>query len=161
TLVTVVVLLLNDSPLRSITLGGVTLVTLSLFALLALHAARRDPRHAKSSPMPHTPRPRYDPSSLVSPVSSVSSLAPAAAWGKILVALALTLGGVVIMVQTGQAVAADVHLPSAFFSLVVLAVATSLPNTVVAYQLARTHRDVAAVEEILSSNGVNLALGSA
>jgi Ca2+/Na+ antiporter len=75
--------------------------------------------------------------------------------------LALTLGGVVIMVQAGQALAVDVHLPSIVFSLVVLAIATSLPNAVVAYQLARSRREVAAVEEILSSNGVNLALGSA
>jgi Ca2+/Na+ antiporter len=43
----------------------------------------------------------------------------------------------------------------------VLAVATSLPNTVVAYQLARSARAEACVEEILSSNGVNLALGAA
>jgi Ca2+/Na+ antiporter len=64
-------------------------------------------------------------------------------------------------VQTGQAAAAELHVPAALLSLVVLAVATSLPNTVVAYQLSRDGRAIACVEEVLSSNGVNLALGSA
>ena len=65
------------------------------------------------------------------------------------------------MVQAGQVAGADVHLPTPILSLVVLAVATSLPNTVVAYQLARNARAEASVEEILSSNGINLVLGCA
>jgi Ca2+/Na+ antiporter len=65
------------------------------------------------------------------------------------------------MVRAGQVGGADLHLPSAILSLVVLAVATSLPNTVVAIQLARTARASTCVEEVMSSNGINLALGSA
>jgi Ca2+/Na+ antiporter len=76
-------------------------------------------------------------------------------------ALTLALAGVIIMVQAGQVVGGEVQLPPAILSLVVLAVATSLPNTAVAYQLARTARAEASIEEILSSNGINLALGGA
>ena len=43
----------------------------------------------------------------------------------------------------------------------ILAVATSLPNTVVAFTLARTDRASACVEEVLSSNSINAALGIA
>ena len=78
-----------------------------------------------------------------------------------MLALGITLVGVIVMVQSGQAAAADIHLSPVILSLVVLAVATSLPNTVVAYQLARTARASASVEEILSSNAINIALGSA
>ena len=76
-------------------------------------------------------------------------------------ALGITLVGVVIMVQAAQASAADLKLSPVILSLVVLAVATSLPNTVVAFQLARTEGGGTSVEEILSSNAINLALGGA
>jgi cation:H+ antiporter len=78
-----------------------------------------------------------------------------------LLALGITLVGVVIMVQAAQATAADIRLSTVILSLVVLAVATSLPNTVVAYQLARTEGGETSVQEILSSNAINLALGGA
>jgi cation:H+ antiporter len=137
--------------------SGILVVTLGLFAVLAVHAVRRDSRRSK------------DPAKLETPITARAASPTATAsvsslpWAtvKILLALALTLGGVVLMVQAGQALSLDVHLPGSVSSLVFLAVATSLPNTVVAYQLARTRREVAAVEEILSSNGVNIALGSA
>ena len=76
-------------------------------------------------------------------------------------ALAVALAGVIVMVQAGRVGGAEVHLPSPILSLVVLAVATSLPNTVVAFQLARTGRANTCVEEIVSGNGINLALGVA
>lgn len=81
--------------------------------------------------------------------------------GEVIVALSIALGAVVVMVQTGQTVATDVHLPEAVLSLIILAIATSLPNTVVAFTLARTNRAPASVEEVFSSNGVNVALGVA
>lgn len=81
--------------------------------------------------------------------------------GEIIVALFLALGGVIVIVHTGQTVASDIHLPSAILSLIILAVATSLPNTVVAFTLARTSRASASVEEVFSSNSVNAALGIA
>ncbi len=65
------------------------------------------------------------------------------------------------MVQTGQAFAADIHLSQAILGLVVLAVATSLPNTVVAFTLARSVGASACVEEVLSSNSINATLGMA
>lgn len=80
---------------------------------------------------------------------------------EVIVALGIALGAVVVMVQTGETVATDVHLPAPVLSLIILAVATSLPNTVVAFTLARTGRASASVEEVLSSNSVNVALGVA
>ncbi len=65
------------------------------------------------------------------------------------------------MVRAGEAAALDLRLSSAILSLIILAVATSLPNTVVAFTLARTGRASASMEEIFSSNGVNAALGIA
>lgn len=78
-----------------------------------------------------------------------------------LLALAVTLSGVVVMVQTGQQITSQMHLAPALAGLLVLAVATSLPNTVVALLLVRTERDTACLEELLSSNSVNTALGIA
>lgn len=81
--------------------------------------------------------------------------------GEVIVALSVALAAVVVMVQTGQTFATDVHLPEAVLSLIILAIATSLPNTVVAFTLARTNRAPASVEEVFSSNSVNVALGVA
>lgn len=81
--------------------------------------------------------------------------------GEVALSLVVALMGVVVMVQSGQTVATDLHLPQALTGLVVLAVATSLPNTVVAVSLARTGEAAASVEEIFSSNSINAALGIA
>ena len=56
--------------------------------------------------------------------------------GEVVLALVIALIGVLVMVQSGQAVSIDIHLPQALTGLVILAVATSLPNTVVAVSLA-------------------------
>ena len=122
------------------------LLILFLFALLVRDALR--PAYADAP----APRPAIPDTSAPSPLR-VAAMA--------MLALSITLVGVIIMVQSGQAAAAEVHLSPVILSLVVLAVATSLPNTVVAYQLARTSRASASVEEILSSNAINIALGSA
>jgi cation:H+ antiporter len=128
----------------------VVLVTLGLFGGLALHALRRD----------HLERDgRYEADAVHSDMTTREHVAR---WiGEGLLALAIALGGVVVMVQSGQALTADLHMPEVLAGLLVLAVATSLPNTVVAYGLARTDREVACVEEIFSSNGINAALGIA
>ena len=81
--------------------------------------------------------------------------------GEITFALTIALAGVIVMVQTGEAVASIIHMPAAILSLIVLAIATSLPNTMVAFTLARMDRASASVEELFSSNGVNVALGIA
>ena len=65
------------------------------------------------------------------------------------------------MVQSGQGLTTALHMPEVLAGLLVLAVATSLPNTVVAFGLARTDREMACVEEIFSSNSINAALGIA
>jgi len=65
------------------------------------------------------------------------------------------------MVRSGEQLTADVHMPAVLAGLLVLAVATSLPNTVVAVILVRTGRMAACVEEIFSSNSINAALGIA
>ena len=81
--------------------------------------------------------------------------------GEVALSLVVALMGVVVMVQSGQTVSSDFHLPQAITGLLVLAVATSLPNTVVAVSLARTEEAAASVEEIFSSNSINAALGVA
>lgn len=135
----------------------VSLLTIGLFVGLLVHALQRVPHSVASRP---TPAPTLKPDAL--PMST-SRLAPSAAPTIVgcVFALGLALAGVIIMVQAGQVVGEEVQLPPAVLSLVALAVATSLPNTVVAYQLARTARAEACIEEILSSNGINLALGAA
>jgi len=145
TLLTFALLDLPRPPLPAVVSGGTALLALGLFLRVAIHAFQ-------SAPMVHDhPRP--------SRLPRTRSVGGGVALT--LLALAVALGGVVIMVQAGQRFGAAVHLPPAVLSLVVLAVATSLPNTVVGYQLARTARVTTSVEEILSSNCVNLALGSA
>ncbi len=52
-------------------------------------------------------------------------------------------------------------MPQVLAGLLVLAVATSLPNTIVAFILARTDREASCVEEIFSSNSINATLGIA
>jgi cation:H+ antiporter len=124
------------------------LLTLGLFGALSLHALRRE--HG-----PPLPEEREAAPAGKHLGSTVRALA------EVIVALSLALGAVVVMVQTGQAVALDVHLPDTILSLVILAIATSLPNTVVAFTLARSDRASASVEEVFSSNSVNVALGVA
>jgi cation:H+ antiporter len=138
-------LLPTHPALPGVVLAAINLLTLAFFVLLALHAVRRGA---------HRPDHR---------TAGRAHQQGASFWAsaRTPLALALALCSVVVMVRAGQAFAADVHLPPALLSLVVLAVATSLPNTVVAFQLARDGRAVTCVEEVLSSNCVNLALGSA
>jgi Ca2+/Na+ antiporter len=139
-------LLVSGSPqLPAVVLVAAMLLTLGLFLRLAIHAFQRAPTVHDSPKEPRVPQGR------------------SVAWAvaRALLSLVVVLGSVVIMVQAGQRFGRAVHLPAALLSLVVLAVATSLPNTVVGYQFARAARVTASVEELLSSNCVNLALGSA
>lgn len=125
------------------------ILTLGIFAALALHIVRRPhPAHTETMVEQETILKR-------SPVSLVRLV------GEILLALAIALGGVIMMVQSGQVLTADLHMPDVLAGLLVLAVATSLPNTVVAVSLVRTGRAAACVEEIFSSNSINAALGIA
>ncbi len=139
-------------PVVHIALIGLSLLTLGLFSLLCYHALQRKhhPGHRSQSEQEKTMRNR-----------SNSIWFKVRLLGEMTLALALALGSVVLMVQTAQSIAARTALSPAILSLLILAVATSLPNTVVAFILARTGRASASVEEVFSSNSVNVALGIA
>jgi cation:H+ antiporter len=135
------------SPLISGLLLLTALVELGIFVLLAWHVLRRPhPVYAE----------KHDPEAATMRRRSLRRLVIEA-----LLALAVALGGVLVMVQTGQDVTTEMHMAPALAGLLVLAIATSLPNTVVAIILVRTGRAAACVEEIFSSNSVNAVLGIA
>lgn len=131
---------------------AIALVALALFALFVLHIARRaHPSHDDAGELDeHT-----------TSETQLKNLSQGRLIAEIVLALALALGGVVVMVQSGQALTSELRMPVALAGLLVLAVATSLPNAVVAIILARTGRATACIEEIFSSNSINAALGIA
>jgi cation:H+ antiporter len=152
-------IMLTTLPLSipvSVVLLTTNLLSLGLFCVLAFHALPR---------VPHGHPARETPTALINEADPLLSgkrrMAATCSLGEAVLALVLALGGVIVMVQTGQAFAVDIHLSQAILGLVVLAVATSLPNTVVAFTLARTDRASACVEEVLSSNSINATLGIA
>jgi cation:H+ antiporter len=139
------------------------LLIIGLFALVVRDALRRDsPTDTeKASVKPHP----WESEGLQTVVAAgKDDQLPSLPLRTILLAmlaLGITLLGVIIMVQAAEMSAVQLQLSSVILSLVVLAVATSLPNTVVAYQLARTEGGSTSIEEILSSNAINLTLGVA
>lgn len=140
----------QTSPARFLLLLA-SVSVLGIFSALIVHILRR------SHPAPASPLATHSHTHLSrSPSVRVFRLG-----GEVVLALAIALTGVVVMVQSGQTVATDLHLPQTLTGLVVFAVATSLPNTVVAVSLVRTGEAAASVEEILSSNSINIALGIA
>src|SRR5258706_3669449 len=140
----------QESPARLLLLLA-NVIVLGIFSALIVHILRR------SHPAPASPLVAHSPTHLSrSPSVRVFRLS-----GEVVLSLVIALLGVIVMVQTGQAVSTDLHLPQALIGLVVLAVATSLPNTVVAVSLARTGEAAASVEEIFSSNSINITLGMA
>jgi cation:H+ antiporter len=140
---------IHVSQLTLLPLISSVILTLAIFSALALHIVRR----------PHPPH-------IGAIVEQKATLRAAPASlirliGEVMLALVIALGGVVVMVQSGQLLTTDVHMSPALAGLLVLAAATSLPNTVVAVSIVRTNRMAAGVEEIFSSNSVNAALGIA
>lgn len=127
------------------------LAVLILFISLLVHILRR------SHPAPSSPLLTHSPEHL----GRLPTVRVMRVSGEVVLALVVALLGVVVMVQSGQTVSTALHLPQVLIGLVVLAVATSLPNTVVAISLARTGEAAASVEEIFSSNSINIALGIA
>jgi len=126
------------------------ILTVAIFGSLVLHIVRRPhPPHVVSIPKQEESKP------------GTSSVSLKRLIAEVLCALVIALGGVIIMVQSGEQLTADLHMPAVLAGLLVLAVATSLPNTVVAVILVRTGRMAACVEEIFSSNSINAALGIA
>ncbi len=135
---------------------GACLLTLVTFGAFVFHIVRRphldysdDIAAASGIEMQELERERRDPGRLLLII------------GEVVLALALALGGVIIMVQAGQGLTTDLHIPAVLAGLLVLAVATSLPNTVVAVSLARADLHAANVEEVFSSNAVNATFGIA
>lgn len=138
--------------LASVLLGATNLLALFCFGLLSHHALQREPHVA--------PRVNNDTSTKDALLADAPFLRGRAIATAILTLL-LALGAVVVMVQSAQAIAFVIHLSPLILGLLILAIATSLPNTVVAVILARTGRASACVEEVLSSNSINAALGVA
>lgn len=140
----------TDAPLWSlIPLFLALILTIILFSSLILHIVRRPhPSHARSIVKQEV--------TLQTTPASLKRLIV-----EVLLALAVALGGVILLVKSGEQLTADVHMPAVLAGLLVLAVATSLPNTVVAVILVRTGRMAACVEEIFSSNSINATLGIA
>lgn len=141
--------------LASLVVFVFNVLTLGLFGVLSFHALQREPE----VPLPAERKAESSPRDARKTTKRMGRTVRM--LGEVMVALGIALGAVVVMVEVGQTVAADVHLPAAILSLVILAIATSLPNTVVAFTLARTGRASASIEEIFSSNSVNVALGVA
>ncbi len=151
--------LLPGTPLRiellqitftPLLLIAVTVLALLLFSALVWHVFQR-PHHAH-----HKVPERSSTPSRARPSLQLTR------WiGEALLALLIALGGVVVMVQSAQKLTLALQMPQVLAGLLVLAVATSLPNTVVAVSLVRTGRAVACVEEVFSSNSINAALGIA
>jgi cation:H+ antiporter len=136
------------------------LLIMGLFVLVVRDALRAGPRTEteRASENPH----QWEGEGQHAVVAARASGPPTLPVRTILLAmlaLGITLFGVVVMVQAAEMSATQLQLSPVILSLVVLAVATSLPNTVVAYQLARTEGGSTSVEEILSSNAINLTLG--
>ncbi len=146
------------APSRMLTVLSIltNLLSLGLFGALAAHALHRVPHGHPATEISTALIDEADPLP-----AGKRRMAAIRSIGEAVLALLLALGGVIVMVQTGQTFAVDVHLPPAILGLLLLAVATSLPNTVVAFTLARTGRASACIEEVLSSNSINAALGIA
>jgi cation:H+ antiporter len=141
---------LYGQPLTLVPVILALILTIAIFGSLVLHIVRR----------PHPPHM----GSTVQQGESTSrtlSVSLKRLIAEVLFALVIALGGVIVMVQSGEQLTADMHMPAVLAGLLVLAVATSLPNTVVAVILVRTGRMAACVEEIFSSNSINAALGIA
>ena len=126
------------------------ILAVAIFGSLVLHIVRRPhPPHVETISKQEESKP------------DTLSVSLQRLIAEVLFALVVALGGVIVMVQSGEQLTADLHMPSVLAGLLVLAVATSLPNTVVAVILVRTGRMAACVEEIYSSNSINAALGIA
>lgn len=123
-----------------------SIVTLGVFSTLLIHIFRRT-HGSEGTTLHHHEVKRKAPLSLLR------------LCGEVVFTLLIALGGVLVMVQSGQTLTGDLHMPSVLAGLLVLAVATSLPNTVVAVSLVRTDEAAACVEEVFSSGSINAALG--
>src|SRR5579872_4775229 len=141
-------------PLLSLLLLIATaILTLSIAALLTAHALKHKPALSHEE---------YAHATIALPASGSLSRKTLTRWlAEMVVALAITLAGVVVMVQSGQTLSRLLHMPPVVEGLLILAIATSLPNLVVAFLLARANQESACVEEVFSSNSINATLGIA
>lgn len=127
----------------------VAVLVFAIFGGLFTHILRRSHGPIDTAVAHHTPVRQKTPRA----IGRLSS--------EILLTLAIALGGVVVMVQSGQTLTNDLHMPAVLAGLLVLAVATSLPNTIVAISLVRTGEVAACVEEIYIGASINIVLGIA
>ena len=123
-----------------------SILALGVFSALVVHILRRT-HGGEGTTLHHHDLKRKAPLSVLRLSSEV------------MFTLVIALGGVLVMIQSGQTLTTDLHMPSILAGLLVLAVATSLPNTVVAVSLVRTGEAAACIEEVYSSGSINAALG--
>jgi cation:H+ antiporter len=76
-------------------------------------------------------------------------------------AVVLIVGGAAVMLESSLVLADRLGLSRAIDGVVVLAVATSVPNVATALRLARAGRGDAVVSETMNSNTINLVFGLA
>lgn len=145
---------LHGTTFGSLLVIAATILALAIFGALVLHVFKR-PHHGHTYPPDRVPLPPIQSNARPYKRSLLRWI------GEALLALLIALGGVVVLVQSGQNLTLALHMPQVLAGLLVLAVATSLPNTVVAVSLVRTGRAAACVEEVFSSNSINAALGIA
>lgn len=139
--------MLPATPLTYLLFLLMAVLVCTTFGGLVMYILRRSHEHTEAIVAPHTVVYQRKPLTIVR------------LSGEILVILAIALGGVVVMVQAGQALTSDLHMPAVLAGLLVLAVATSLPNTIVALSLARTREVAACVEEISIGVSINTVVG--
>lgn len=108
-----------------------SILALGVFSALLVHILRRTHGDEGTTLHYHDPK-QQAPLSILRLTSEV------------MFTLVIALGGVLVMVQSGQTLTADLHMPAVLAGLLVLAVATSLPNTIVAVSLVRTGETAAA-----------------
>jgi cation:H+ antiporter len=138
---------LRASSLSRLLIPATSVCLLGIFGALLIHILRRSHGSAGTSLHHHDYPKRKAPLSIIR------------LSGEVVFTLVIALGGVLVMVQAGQTLTTDLRMPSILAGLLVLAVATSLPNTVVAISLVRTGEAAACVEEVCSSGSINTALG--
>ncbi len=140
-------------PASLFLLIATALLTLGIAGLLTRHALKHEPALSHEE---------YAHATIALPPAGSLARKTLVRWlVEMLLALAITLAGVVVMVQSGQIVTRLLHIPPVVEGLLILAVATSLPNLVVAFLLARANQESACVEEVFSSNSINATLGIA
>ena len=82
----------------------------------------------------------------------VHDIRPLWAWGKMLASLVLILAGVEGLIRVALGLGEALNTPSFLWGLTIIAIGTSLPDTLVSIQAARRGRSVVSLANVLGSN---------